>query len=138
MIARDGDRVELWHLLRGELEDVCDDPHRRFRRINIGVPHHVFLENVILDGACELFQRGSLFKRCDDVECEDGQHRAVHGHGDGDLIERDTIEEQFHIQNRVDGHARLADITDDTRVVRVVTAVSSQVEGDRQSLLAGR
>ena len=137
VIAGDRDRVELRHVLRGELEDVGDDPHRGRGRIDIGVPHHVFLEDVVLDRAGELVERGALFERGDDVEGEHGKHRAVHGHGDGDLVERDAVEEDLHVEDRVDGDAGLADIADDALVVRVVAAVGGEVEGDGEALLAG-
>src|SRR3546814_12839464 len=49
MIARDGDAVELRHVLRGIAENVRNDPHRRFWRINVGVADHELLLNVVLD-----------------------------------------------------------------------------------------
>ena len=39
VVTRNGDAVELRHVLRGELEDVGDDAHRELRRIDIGVTH---------------------------------------------------------------------------------------------------
>ena len=137
VVAGDRDRVELRHLLRGELEDVGDDPHRGFGRIDIGVAHHVFLEDVVLDGAGELLERGALFEGGDDVEGEDGQHRAVHGHRDRNLVERDAVEEHLHVEDRVDGDTGLADIADDARVVGVIAAVGGEVEGDGEALLTG-
>ena len=136
VIAGDGNRVELRHLLRGELEDVGDDFHRWLGRIDVGVPHHVFLEDVILDRACELVEGGALFEGGDDVEGEDGKHRAVHGHGNGDPVERDAIEEDLHIEDRVDGDTGFPDIADDAFVVRVIAAVGGEVEGDGEAFLA--
>ena len=106
-------------------------------RIDVGVPHHVFLEDVVLDRAGELVERGALFEGGDDVEGEDGKHRAVHGHGDRDLVERDAVEEDLHVEDRVDGDTGLADIADDAFVVRVIAAVGGEVEGDGEALLSG-
>jgi hypothetical protein len=51
VVAGDRDRVELRHLLRGVGEDVGDDLHRGRGRIDVGVPHHELLEDVVLDRA---------------------------------------------------------------------------------------
>jgi hypothetical protein len=71
---------------------------------------------------------------------EHGEHRddrAVHGHRDGHLAERDAVEQDLHVLDRVDGDARLADIAGNARVVAVVAAVGGEIEGDGQALLAG-
>ncbi len=49
MVAGDRYGVELGHILRCVLEYVGDDSHREFRRVDIGVTHHEFLENVVLN-----------------------------------------------------------------------------------------
>ena len=72
-----------------------------------------------------------------DVAGEHGQHRAVHGHRHRHLVERDAVEEDLHVLDRVDGHAGLADVADDPGVVAVVAAVGGEVEGHRQPHLAG-
>ena len=71
---------------------------------------------------------------------EHGQHgddRAVHGHRHRHLLERDAVEEDLHVLDRVDGHAGLAHVTLHPGVVAVVAAVGGQVEGHRQAHLAG-
>ena len=54
------------------------------------------------------------------------------------LIERDSVEQEFHVLDRVDRHARHADVADDARIVAVVATVGGEVEGDAQPLLPGR
>ena len=137
VVAGDRDRVELRHLLRGVGEDVGDDPHRRRRRVDVGVADHELLEDVVLDGPAELLRRHALLLGGDDVERHDRQHRAVHGHRHGHLVERDAVEELAHVEDRVDRHAGHADVAGDARVVGVVAAVGGEVEGDRQPLLPG-
>jgi len=137
VVAGDRDRVELRHVGRGEREDVGDDPHRRRRRVDVGVANHELLEDVVLDRARELLQLHPLLLGRDDVERQDRQHRAVHGHRHRHLVQRDAVEQLPHVQDRVDGHARHADVTGHPRVVGVVASVGGEVERDRQALLAG-
>ena len=138
VVAGDRDRVELRHLLRGELEDVADDPHRRLRRVDVGVADHELLEDVVLDGPGELLGLDALLLGRDDVEREHRQHRAVHRHRHAHLVQRDAVEELAHVVDRVDRHAGHADVAGHPRVVAVVAAVRRQVERDRQALLAHR
>ena len=130
VVTRDRDGVKLGHFLRGELEDVCDDPHRGQRRINVGVAHHVFLQDVVLDRARELVQFHALLKGGDDVERQHRKHGTVHRHGNADTVERDAGEERLHIDDRIDGDTGLAHVTDHAGVIAVVAAVGGQVEGD--------
>jgi len=136
VITRNRDRVELRHVLRRVGEDVGDDLHRRLGRIDVGVPHHELFEDVVLDRARQLFLLHALFLGGDDVAGQDGQDGAVHGHRHGNLVERDAVEEDLHVLDRVDRHAGLADVAGDAGVVRVITAVRGQVESDRNALAA--
>ena len=72
----------------------------------------------------------------DDVAGEHRQHRAVHRHRDADLVERDPVEQDLHVLDRVDRHAGLADVAGHARMVAVVAAVGRQVEGDADALPA--
>ena len=54
------------------------------------------------------------------------------------LIERDAVEQDLHVLDRVDRDAGLADVAHDARVVAVVAAVRREVERDRQAHLPGR
>ena len=135
VIAGDRDRVELRHVLRRVLDDVGDDAHAGFGRIDVGVAHHELFEDVVLDRARELLGRDSLLLRRDDVAGQHRQHRAVHGHRHGHLVERDAVEEDLHVFDGVDRDTGLADVADDARVVGVVSAVRRQVERDRHSRL---
>ena len=60
VVARDGDRVELRHLLRGVLKDVGDDLHREFGRVDVGVAHHELLEDIVLNSARHLLELSAL------------------------------------------------------------------------------
>ena len=101
VIAGDRDRVELRHMLGGIGENIRHDAHRRLGRIDVGVAHHEFFENVVLDRAGQLFGRHALLFRRDDEERENRQHRAVHGHRHRHLIERNAVEQRAHVVDRV-------------------------------------
>src|SRR5690606_17320997 len=49
VVAGDGDGVEPRHVPGGVLDDVGDDPHRGGRWVDVGVPDHELLEDVVLD-----------------------------------------------------------------------------------------
>ena len=80
VIAGDRDRIEFRHVLRRIGEDVGNDAHRGLGRIDVGVAHHEFFEDVVLDGAAELLRRHALLFGGDDIERQHRQHRAIHGH----------------------------------------------------------
>ena len=137
VVTRDRDRVELRHVLRGVTEDVGDDLHRRLGRIDVGIPHHEFFEDVVLDRARQLVLRYALFFGSNDVTGQDRQHGTVHGHRNGDLVERDAVEEDLHVFDRIDRHTSLADIANDAGIIGIVTTVSGQVESHGNALAAG-
>ncbi len=99
MIARNADAVEFGHVAGGVTENIGDNAHGGFGRIDVGVAHHVLFENVILNRARKLVLADSLFFSRNDVEGHDGQNRAVHGHGYGHLIEGDTFKKTLHIDH---------------------------------------
>ena len=137
VVAGDRDRVELRHPPRRVLDDVGDDPHARLGRIDVGVADHELLEDVVLDGPGQLRLVDALLLGGHHVAGEDRQHRAVHRHRDGHLVERDAVEEDLHVLDRVDRDTGLADVADDPGVVAVVAAVGGEVEGHRQPHLPG-
>ena len=123
-------------MLGGVPDDVGDDPHRRLRRIDIRVPHHELFENVVLHGAGKLGRVDPLLLGRHDVHRNNRQHSAVHGHRDGHPVERNTVEENFHILDAVDRDTRFAYVPDHSGMVGVVAAVRGEVERDRQARLA--
>ncbi|MNL15829.1 hypothetical protein D3C87_1368400 [compost metagenome] len=137
MIAADRDRVELRHLLRGEGEDVRDDPHRGAGRIDVGVADHELLEDVVLDRSGKFGARTALLFAGDDEGGQNRDDRAVHRHRYRHVLQRNAVEQDLHILDTIDCHARLADIAFDARMVRIVTAMGGKVEGDGKPLLAG-
>ena len=82
--------------------------------------------------------RDALFLAGDDVERQDRQHRAVHGHRDAHLVQRDAVEQGARVEDGVDRHPGHADVAAHARVVGVVAAVGGEIEGHRKAHLPGR
>ena len=137
VVAGDRDRVEPRHVPRRVLDDVGDDPHRWLGRVDVRVPDHELLEDVVLDGPGEPLLADALLLAGDDEAGEHREHGAVHRHRHAHAVERDLVEEDLHVLDRVDGHARLADVADDTGVIGVVAAVGGEVERHREAHLSG-
>ena len=130
--------LKLGRLLRRPGEDVGDNPHRGFGRIDVGVANHELLQNVVLNGSGQLGVRHALFFRRNDIQGQDRQHRPVHRHRHRHLVQRDPVEQGPHVIDAVDGHARHADVALHPRVVGVIAPMRGQIEGDGQPLLPRR
>ena len=138
VVAGDGDGVPAGDALAAVGEDVGDDPHRRAGRVDVGPAGDVLLEQVVLDRpATDVGRRHPLLLGHELVEQEQDGRRRVDGHRRGDLVERETGQEQPHVLERVDGHADLADLALGAGVVGVVAHLGREVEGARQAGLAG-
>ena len=137
VVTGDGDGVELRHLLRSVFEDIGNDTHGEFRRVDISVTHHEFFQDIVLDRTGHLFQLGALFQTGIDIECQYRKYGTVHCHGYRHLIQRNTIEQNFHVFQRTDRNTGFTDITYHTFVVGIITTVRRKVESDRQTFLAG-
>src|SRR5690606_9445635 len=95
------------------------------------------LEDVILDGAGKLLRPHTLLLSGNDIQRHDWKHGAVHGHGYTHPVERYAIEEHSHVENAVYGDTCHSNVACHSRMVRVVPAVSRQVEGYAEPLLTG-
>ena len=135
MVAGNGDGVELGHVLGRVFEDVGDNPHGEFGRVDVGVAHHELLEDVVLYRAGHLVETDALFEPRDDVEGQYREHGAVHRHRYGHLVERNAVEEHFHVLHGAYRNARLAHVAHHARMVGVVAAVGGEVERHRKTLL---
>ncbi len=130
--------VELRHLLRAVAEDVPDDPHRRRRRIDIGVADHELLEDVVLNGPGELSRARppALQPRRCRRPSPAARRRSWSSTPTSGRAGSDRTGSSC--RGSIDRYACLADIAGHPLVIRVVAAVGGQVERDRQALLARR
>ena len=136
VVAGDRDRVPLRNVLGGVGEQIRRDPHRRARREDVVPARDVLLEDVVLHGAAQLRPRHTLLFRDELVQQEQQRSRCVDRHRRRDLAERDPVEEQLHVGDRVDRDTGPADLADGARIVRVVAELRRQVERDRQAGLS--
>jgi hypothetical protein len=78
-----------------------------------------------------LRQAAPLLFRRRQKESEDHRGGRVDRHRSRDLIERDAVEEHFHIFARRDGYAALADLAFRKWMVGVIAHQRRQIEGCR-------
>ena len=133
VVAGDRDGVPGGELPGAVGEGVGDDPHRRTRRIDIGPPGDVLLEDVVLDRAAQALRGDTGLLGHDLIEQQEDGRRGVDGHRRGDTVEREVGQQRPHVLDRVDGHAHLAL---GPRMIGVVAHLRGQVEGARQPGLA--
>ena len=113
-------------------------PHVRTRREDPFLLRDVFFEDVGLQRPAELRARHAVVFGGRDVLRERDARRTVDRHRRRDLAEVDAGEELFHVAQRVDRDAALADLTARLRRVRVVTHQRRHIERDREPVLALR
>ena len=135
VIAGHRDRIELRHVAGGERENVGNDAQRWCGRIDVGVANHELLQNVVLNGSGEPGGRHALFFGGDDVERQDRQHGAVHGHRHRRAVERNAVEQDAHVVDGIDRHSGHADVAGHALMVGIVAAVRGEIEGDGQARL---
>ncbi len=138
VVTRDRDRVELGHVACRVANDVANDAHRGLGRVDVGVAHHELFQNVVLNRSGELVLAHALLFCRHHVAGQHGQHGAVHGHGDAHLVQRDLVEQDLHVLDRVNRHTGLAHVARHAGVVAVVATVRGQVKRHRHTLPAGR
>ena len=91
------------------------------------------LQDVVLNGALELLGVGALTTGDQYVERQQNGGCRIDGHGRSDLIERDVIEQQFHVGDGSDGDAHLSHFAGGERMVGVHAHLRGQIEGDGES-----
>ena len=136
VVPGDRDGVERREPLRAIGEEVGREPHRWARRKDVVATGDVLLQNVVLHGATQLLPRHAL-RVCNQlVEKKEKSRGSVDRHRRRDAVERDPLEQDFHVGERVDRDPGSPDLALGERIVRVVAELRGQVEGDRQAGLA--
>src|SRR5439155_22407547 len=114
-------------------EEIRREPHRGPRREDVVPPGAILLEDVVLDGAAELRALHALALGDELVEEEEQRRRSVDRHRGRDLPERNGVEEELHVGERVDRDAGPPHLALRARVVRVVAELGRKVEGDGEA-----
>ena len=104
---------------RAVLDDIGTQAQGRARRIDVGTARQVFLEDVVLGGAADLFRRETFLLRRHHVQREGDRSGAVHGQRRARLFERQAMENSFHILQRVDCDADHAHLSAGLGIIRV-------------------
>ncbi len=138
VVAADAHRVVPGHIPGTVADNVRNNAHGRLRRINIGIAGEVLFEDVILDGARELFGFEALLFGSDNIPRQDRQDAAVHGHGHTHLVQGNLVKKDLHILHGVNRDPGLPDIAHNPDMVGVIAPVRCQVKSHRESFLPGR
>jgi hypothetical protein len=135
VIPGDRNRVPGRQHTAAIVEGIDDQPHRRFRREDVGASRRVLLKDVVLDGAAQLGRIGSPLLRHDLVEQEQERCGGVDGHrrGNGCLI--DAIEEDAHVIQGRDRHTGATNLTQGARIVGIEPELRRQIEGHAEPRL---
>ena len=128
VITGDADGVPLRHIIMAVLEQVHDQPHGGPRRVGIGAPGSVFLENVVLHGTTDLFHGHTLLAGRNYIEAEQHGGSGVDGHGGADFVHGNLVKQGLHVLQAADRHADLAHFAIGQQMIRVVPNLGWQVE----------
>ena len=136
VVSRDGDGVPVRQSPRAISEQVGDQAHRRLGGKDVRAAGGVLLEDVVLDGACDLLGRASLLLGDELIQEQQHGRRGVDGHRGRDPVKRDFLEQDLHVLQGVDRDPDLANLAVGHRVVGVVADLGRQVEGHGEPRLA--
>ncbi len=70
-----------------------------------------------------------------DIQREKNRGSRIDGHRGRNVFKRDAVEQRFHVFERIDSDANLADFARRARMIGVVSDLRGQVESNRQSCL---
>ena len=132
VVPGDRDRVPGGDALGAVGEEIGRQPHRGPRREDVIAARDVLLEDVVLHGPAQRRRVDALLLGDELVEEQEQRRRRVDRHRRRDLVERDPVEQDLHVGERVDRDAGAADLALGPRVVRVEPELGRQVEGDRE------
>ena len=85
------------NVLRAELDRIHHQAHGRLGREDVFLLGDVFLEDVVLSGAAQLVRAHTLLLGGGDVHGPDDGRGRVDRHAGGDLVQRDAVQQDFHI-----------------------------------------
>ena len=136
VVAAYRDRVPLRDLARAPRERVRDEPQRRTRRIDVRPARDVLFQDVVLDRSAERAPRHASLLRDGHVEAQKGRGRRVDRHRGRYGVEREPVQEDAHVLERIDGDADPSDFTKGSRIVRVPPHLGWQIERDAEAGLS--
>ena len=135
VVPGDRDRVPARDPLGAVGEQVGRQAHRGPRREDVVPAGDVLLEDVVLHRPAQRGAVDTLALGHELVEQQEQRRGRIDRHRRRDLVERDPVEQQLHVGERVDCDPGAADLALGTRIVRVEPELGRQVERDREPRL---
>ncbi len=136
MIAGDTDRVPLGEVMGAEFDGVGDQAHGWVRGEDIFFLGDEFFQDVILNGAAQLIRADTLLFGGGNVHGPDDRCRGIDRHAGGDFVQRDAIQQEFHVFERGDRDAAFAKFTQRFWGIGVVAHQGGEIKSDREPGLA--
>ena len=129
-------RVPFGQVFTGVGGDVRDHTKRWFWRADVSAARQVFLDNVVLHGALQRADVGTLFFGHGDIKRQQPRGGRVDRHRRVHLIERNIVKQGAHIAQVVNRHTNFADLAFRQDMIAVIARLRWQIEGNRESGLA--
>ena len=92
VVAANRYRVVFWYVFRRVFKGVDDQLHRRFDRVYPFFLRDVFLQDIVLQSARDLFEIGFLFLGDDQIHRQKDRGGRIYRLRDRHLIERNAVE----------------------------------------------
>ena len=133
VVTADGDGVPFRKLFGRPCEEVGDDPHGGTRRIDVGSAGDVLFQDVVLDRAVQIPDVRTLLARDEHIKRKQHGGGGVDGHGGGNLLQTNPLEEPAHVGQGGDGDADATHLTGGHGVVGIEADLGGEVEGDGEA-----
>src|SRR5437660_4398075 len=138
MITTDTDGVPMRHFPRRIFYEIDSETHGRLRRIHVGIPGNVLLQNIVLRSPTQLPLRDPLLQSSRSIQAEQNRSGRVDCHASADLAEIDSIEQPSHIVDTADSDSDLAHFPVRSWMIRVKAELRWKIEGSAKSSLSMR
>ena len=135
MVATDADGIPTRHMARAKLDGIRHQAHGRLRWEKKLFLRAVLLEDIVLQRAAQLSHREATLLCVDNIHSPDDRGRAINRHRGGYFIERQAIEQDFHVGQRRDGNAAFAEFSGGEWVVGVISIKSRHIKSSRETCL---
>jgi len=132
VITGDADRIPVRHAALAVLEDISDEPHRRGGWEDVRPARHVFFKNIILNRSAQRFFGHALALGHSNIHGQQNTGRRVNRHAGRHFIQRDLVEQGFHILQRRNGDTHFANLAHRHRIIGVIADLSRQVKRHRE------
>src|SRR5437879_8528991 len=129
MVATDTDGMPMRHFPSRIFYEVDRQSQRKLRRIDVGIPGNVLLQNIILRSSPQLRLRDPLLQSSRSIQAEQNRSGSVDCHASADLAEIDSIEQPSHIVDTADSASDLANFPMRSWMIRVKAELRLKIDG---------